>query len=87
MTRVSPISWLISLCRFSCSDVDPKKFAESMYQWAATLTQSGKNLPFALPLQTDKLPDGFQVCASSLITDTDASDSNSPIYLGLIPNV
>eukprot|EP00878_Enallax_costatus_P018082 GHUV01019024.1.p1 GENE.GHUV01019024.1~~GHUV01019024.1.p1 ORF type:complete len:155 (+),score=23.22 GHUV01019024.1:147-611(+) len=43
------------------SDVDPGRFAESMYQWAATLTQSGKNFPFVLPLQADKLPAGFQI--------------------------
>jgi hypothetical protein len=32
-----------------------------MYQWAATLTQNGANLPFALPLKADKVPSGFQV--------------------------
>jgi hypothetical protein len=30
------------------------------YQWAATLTTNGRNMPFALPLRTDSRPDGFQ---------------------------
>lgn len=30
-------------------------------QWAATLTQSGANLPFVAPLKADKLPTGFQI--------------------------
>lgn len=38
-------------------------FAKQMYQWAATLTQNGANLPFVSPLKADKLPNGFQVCA------------------------
>lgn len=36
-------------------------FAEAMYQWAATLTYQGTNLPFSLPLKVDRLPTGFQV--------------------------
>eukprot|EP00775_Hariotina_reticulata_P004734 gene4734-4984_t len=32
-----------------------------MYQWAATMTQSGANFPFALPLKADRLPAGFQI--------------------------
>jgi len=32
-----------------------------MYQWAATLTQSGANYPFVLPLKADRLPTGFQI--------------------------
>jgi hypothetical protein len=40
-------------------------FAGKMYQWAATLTQHGRNLPFALPLRTDVLDDGFKVGKSS----------------------
>ncbi len=43
------------------SDVDREAFCSSMFQWASTLIQNGRNLPFALPLKCDKLPDGFQV--------------------------
>jgi hypothetical protein len=32
-----------------------------MYQWAATMTQSGANYPFVLPLMVDKIPNGFQI--------------------------
>ena len=34
---------------------------DSIYQWAATLSQSGANYPTALPLKVDKLANGFQV--------------------------
>ena len=34
-----------------------------MYQWAATLTSSGQNLPFTLPLSVKKLSNGFQASA------------------------
>ncbi|WIA19188.1 hypothetical protein OEZ85_003833 [Tetradesmus obliquus] len=42
---------------------DVNRFAESMYQWAATMTQSGANFPFVLPIQVDKIqsPPGFQM--------------------------
>ncbi|KAL4423441.1 hypothetical protein ABPG77_005393 [Micractinium sp. CCAP 211/92] len=43
------------------SDVDREAFCSSMFQWASTLIQNGRNLPFALPLKCDKLPDGFQI--------------------------
>lgn len=43
------------------SNVDADAFAEFMWQWASTMIQSGKNLPFALPLKTDRLPGGFQI--------------------------
>lgn len=36
-------------------------FAECMYQWAATLTQSGQNFPFACPIKADRLDTGFQI--------------------------
>ena len=36
-------------------------FTDSLYQWAATLTSSGRNMPFALPIRADKLKNGFQV--------------------------
>lgn len=32
-----------------------------MFNWASTLTQSGANYPFSLPLKTDKLDTGFNV--------------------------
>ena len=32
-----------------------------LLQWAATMTQSGSNLPFVSPLRADKLPNGFQI--------------------------
>lgn len=49
-------------------------FAEQMYQWAATITQNGGNLPLILPLKVDRLETGFQVrwqetiCAPSFRT-------------------
>lgn len=45
------------------ADVDVDFFNTQMYQWAATLTQAGRNLPFALPQRVDRLPNGFQVRA------------------------
>ncbi|MEW5296954.1 MAG: hypothetical protein WDW36_000197 [Sanguina aurantia] len=37
-------------------------FISSLFQWASTLTQSGANYPFALPLAMDKLgSDGFKI--------------------------
>ena len=39
---------------------DTRLFSSSLYQWAATLTHSGQNMPFALPFRTDPLPNGFQ---------------------------
>ncbi|GAX77054.1 hypothetical protein CEUSTIGMA_g4500.t1 [Chlamydomonas eustigma] len=36
-------------------------FIDSVYQWAATLSQSGANYPTALPLKVDKLENGFQI--------------------------
>lgn len=43
------------------ADVNREAFCASMFQWASTLIQNGRNLPFALPLKCDKLADGFQV--------------------------
>lgn len=42
-------------------------FVENLYQWAATLTQNGRNYPFALPLKIDKLDNGFVVGHKSLL--------------------
>ena len=41
-------------------DASPAAFMDHLYQWASTLTTNGRNLPFALPLKTDRLDDGFQ---------------------------
>lgn len=48
-------------CAVRCSGISESMFVDSMYNWAATLTQSGANYPFSLPLKTDKLPSGFNV--------------------------
>lgn len=41
--------------------LDTIGFVNSLYQWAATLTSSGQNMPFALPIKADKLDKGFQM--------------------------
>ena len=46
---------------FLSSTVKVPGFVDSIYQWANTLTQSGANYPFVLPLMVDKLPNGFQI--------------------------
>ncbi len=43
------------------ADVDVATFNCHLYQWAATLTTNGRNLPFSLPLKADPRDDGFQV--------------------------
>lgn len=43
------------------ADVDVATFNRHLYQWAATLTTNGRNLPFSLPLKADPRDDGFQV--------------------------
>ena len=43
------------------SAVQVPAFVDSVYQWAATLSQSGANYPTALPLKVDKLGNGFSV--------------------------
>lgn len=40
-----------------------------LYQWASTLTTNGRNLPLALPLKTDVLPDGFSVSGFRLFVE------------------
>lgn len=44
-------------------------FYDVLYQWASTLTQSGGNLPFILPLKADKIPSGFQISLLKRIPD------------------
>eukprot|EP00192_Tetraselmis_astigmatica_P020552 CAMPEP_0117668586 /NCGR_PEP_ID=MMETSP0804-20121206/11636_1 /TAXON_ID=1074897 /ORGANISM="Tetraselmis astigmatica, Strain CCMP880" /LENGTH=185 /DNA_ID=CAMNT_0005476503 /DNA_START=84 /DNA_END=641 /DNA_ORIENTATION=+ len=41
--------------------VNKEDFVSNMYQWAATLTTSGQNMPFVLPLKTDRVDAGFQI--------------------------
>ncbi|KAL0028787.1 hypothetical protein WJX79_007632 [Trebouxia sp. C0005] len=41
--------------------LDTTGFTNSLYQWASTLTSSGQNMPFALPIKADKLENGFQM--------------------------
>lgn len=48
--------------------VDVLGFSDSLYQWAATLTSSGRNMPFALPIRADKLKNGFQVNSQCLVS-------------------
>ncbi|KAI7839864.1 hypothetical protein COHA_006402 [Chlorella ohadii] len=43
------------------ADVDVATFNRHLYQWAATLTTNGRNLPFSLPLKADPRDDGFQI--------------------------
>mmetsp|Transcript_6411 Transcript_6411/g.11092 ORF Transcript_6411/g.11092 Transcript_6411/m.11092 type:complete len:174 (-) Transcript_6411:345-866(-) len=40
---------------------DAKVFSDSLYQWAASLTTNGANMPFALPQKVDRTPDGFKL--------------------------
>ena len=42
-------------------NVETDKFMTKMYQWAATLTSNGRNMPLALPLRTDQTDDGVLV--------------------------
>jgi len=44
--------------------LDTTGFINSLYQWASTLTSSGQNMPFALPIKADKLDNGFQVSSA-----------------------
>lgn len=50
-----------------CRKVNTEAFADGMYQWAATLTVSGQNMPFTMPLQTDKTDGGFDIAFLRLI--------------------
>ena len=42
-------------------NVDTGAFMTKMYQWAATLTSNGRNMPLALPLRTDQDDSGVLV--------------------------
>mmetsp|Transcript_9054 Transcript_9054/g.16332 ORF Transcript_9054/g.16332 Transcript_9054/m.16332 type:complete len:188 (-) Transcript_9054:102-665(-) len=50
-------------------NVDTADFQSGMYQWASTLTISGQNMPFVLPMKTDKLDDGFMISMCNLQDD------------------
>mmetsp|Transcript_33585 Transcript_33585/g.106832 ORF Transcript_33585/g.106832 Transcript_33585/m.106832 type:complete len:163 (+) Transcript_33585:194-682(+) len=41
--------------------VDMQKFQSNMFQWATSLTVSGQNMPFSLPLKVDRSTDGFTI--------------------------
>lgn len=64
------------------ADVDREAFCASMFQWASTLIQNGRNLPFALPLKCDKLPDGFQVGGKGRAGATRTQRSDQAIQPG-----
>ena len=42
-------------------DVNVEEFKRGLYQWASSLTSSGRNLPFALPIKTTHTKAGFEV--------------------------
>ena len=55
--------------------VDEVVFADSLYQWAATLTVSGQNLPFALPQKVDRTDSGFTIAFLTQSKATNAFES------------
>jgi hypothetical protein len=50
-----------------CRDVDVDVFSDKLYQWAATVTSSGRNMPLALPMRVNRSPQGrgFEVSKTS----------------------
>ena len=36
-------------------------FKKRMYDWASSMTSSGRNMPFSLPLRTRQTAEGFEV--------------------------
>lgn len=56
------------MCCIIRRDVDVGTFLSKLYQWAGSLTSSGRNMPLALPLRTDKSANGFVVRALGSIT-------------------
>jgi hypothetical protein len=50
-----------------CRDVDVNVFSDKLYQWAATVTSSGRNMPLALPMRVNRSPQGrgFEVNMTS----------------------
>lgn len=53
------------ICR---RDVDADTFIGRLYQWAATVTSSGNNMPLALPLRVTRTQEGFEVCRLACLT-------------------
>ena len=57
--------WVMrSVCKWKRTSFVPcnqEVFVASMFQWANTLTTSGQNMPLALPLRVDPLPNGFSL--------------------------
>jgi hypothetical protein len=41
--------------------IDLETFQARIYSWASTITSSGQNMPFALPLRTRQIKNGFEV--------------------------
>jgi hypothetical protein len=42
-------------------DVNADAFIDRLYQWAATVTSSGNNMPLALPLRVTRTQEGFEM--------------------------
>lgn len=64
--------------------LDVTGFLNSLYQWAATLTSSGQNMPFALPIRADKVDQGFQM---SLLRIKDGSPMSVGDIVGSVESV
>jgi hypothetical protein len=47
---------MLTVC--GCRDVDVDTFSNKLYQWAATVTSSGRNMPLALPMRVSRSPQG-----------------------------
>ena len=52
----------------ACRVVETDAFLDGMYQWASTLTSSGQNMPFALPLAADRTAEGFDISFISVVS-------------------
>jgi len=63
----------------SVQGIDLKTFQSRIYGWASTITSSGQNMPFALPLRTRQITDGFEVgLAKWRSQEPDKQNSHSP---------
>lgn len=54
-------SWAAAVRALLCRVVETDAFLDGMFQWASTLTTSGQNMPFALPLAADRTTNGFDI--------------------------
>ncbi|KAK9837675.1 hypothetical protein WJX74_002772 [Apatococcus lobatus] len=43
------------------SNVNVEEFKRGLYQWASSLTSSGRNMPFSLPIKTTHTQEGFEM--------------------------